>query len=248
MTTRGRAHFRMKVGPRGADTPPLSEFPSTGGSDRARSLSRWLAPTPPRPFVFVANVIDPCGIPPRTFQKKSGAAMNDTTTSTGATVDPETGEVRDAAPRRRRRVLTDEQRAERDRVLAERADLRRAELAALRAIDPACETEDDPPVVWRAPVRMGGEPNGVRLDLPRVSGRGLPGSRLVLAERYYDGAGPNGGMAHHAVTGFVRYLDAQGAPRRTVGLQIHRAEGRAVVATLTRWLDELDTRDAKGAP
>jgi hypothetical protein len=102
--------------------------------------------------------------------------MSNGTTSTGATVDETTGEVTDETSRPRRRVVTDAERQERDRVLAERAELRRRELAALRAINPACETEDDPPVVWRAPVRIGGEPNGVLLDLPRVSGRGLPGS------------------------------------------------------------------------
>ena len=163
--------------------------------------------------------------------------------------DEKTGEVHDEGsagpPRRRRRELTDEQRAERDRVLAERAELRRAEVAALRAVDPACETEDDPPVVWRAPVRMGGQPNGVLLALDRASGRGKPGSRFVLAERSYDGAGPNGGQAHDYVTEFVTFRDRAGYERRTTGVAIHRAEGRAVVETLIRWLDRLDARDAE---
>jgi hypothetical protein len=174
----------------------------------------------------------------------SSARMN---SATDATVDPETGEVHDdgddVSPRRRR-VLTDEEEQERNRVLAERADLRRAEVRALRALDPACETEGDPPVVWRAPARMGGEPNGVLLDLSRMSGRGKPGSRLVLARRYYDGAGPNGGRAHHAATAFVMFRDGAGYLRRTVGTQIHRGEGRALAATLTAWEDELDAADA----
>jgi hypothetical protein len=107
-------------------------------------------------------------------------------------------------------VLTDEERQERDRVITERAELRRQELATLRALDPACETEDDPPVVWRAPARIGGEPGGVLLDVPRVSGRGKPGSRLVLAARSYDGAGPNGGIAHDYVTAFAVFRDGAG--------------------------------------
>jgi hypothetical protein len=150
-------------------------------------------------------------------------------------VDELTGEVHSApSGRRGRRVLTSEQEQERQRVLAERAEVRRQELAAVRALDPACETDDDPPIVWRAPVRMGGEPNGVLLELPRVSGRGKPGSRLLLAERSYDGAGPNGGEAHDYVTAFVVFRDGAGYQRRTVGAAIHRAEGRAFVAAVTR--------------
>jgi hypothetical protein len=130
------------------------------------------------------------------------------------------------------------------RLLAERAELRRVEVAALRAIDPACETQDDPPVVWRALVRMGGEPSGVLLDLPRASGRGKPGSRLVLAARSYDGAGPNGGEAHDYVTAFVRFRDGAGYERRTIGVAIHRAELRQVAAMLVSHADALDAGDA----
>jgi hypothetical protein len=103
-------------------------------------------------------------------------------------------------------------------------------------------------IVWRPPPRIGGEPNGVLLDLPRVSGRGKPGSRFILAERRYDGAGPNGGEAHDYLTAFVAFRDGSGYQRRTVGVAIHRAEGRAHVAAVTRWLDELDARDAAKVP
>jgi hypothetical protein len=161
--------------------------------------------------------------------------------------DPETGEVKEGIALRKRRVLTDQERAERDRILAERSEMRRQEVAALRAIDPACETEDDPPVVWRAPSRMGGEPNGVLLDLSRVSGRGKPGSRLVLAARSYDGAGPNGGEAHDYVTAFAQFRDGAGHERRFVGVAIRRVELREVARTLTAYADDLDARDA-GAP
>ena len=164
-------------------------------------------------------------------------------------VDPKTGEVHesDERPRRRWRVLTDEQRAERDQVRAERAELRRAELATLRAIDPACDTEDDPPVVWRAPKRMGGEPNGVLLDAPRLSGRGRPGSRLVLAAREYDGAGPNGGNARRYVTAFIRYRDGAAYERRSIGVAFHRSELRDVAEALLREAARIDNLDAREA-
>ena len=172
-----------------------------------------------------------------------------TNLATDATIDAETGEVMDAPSRRSRRFLTDVERAERDRVLAERAELRREEVAALRAVDPACETEDDPPVVWRKPARMGGEPTALLLDLPRVSGRGLPGSRLVLAARSYDGAGPNGGEAHEYATAFVRFRDGAGCQRRTIGVAIRRPELREVARSLSEYADALDQRDrANEAP
>ncbi len=159
-------------------------------------------------------------------------------------VDEVTGEVHDdPSGRPGRRVLTDEEEQERQRVRAQRAELRRAEVAALRTIDPACETDDDPPVAWRAPARMGGAPNGVLLDLHRLSGRGKAGSRFILAERSYDGAGPNGGEAHDYVTAFVVFRDGAGYQRRSIGAAIHRTEGRAFVAAMTHWLDELDARD-----
>jgi hypothetical protein len=160
-------------------------------------------------------------------------------------VDPQTGEVHDdgVAPRGRRR-LTEYERAERDRVRAERAELRRQEIEALRALNPACETQDDPPVRWRVPARMGGMPNGIVLNLPRRSGRGLPGSSLVLAVRSYDGGGPNGGIAHEHASAFIMFRDGHGYPRRTEGVAIHRADGRAFVAAITRWLDELDALES----
>jgi hypothetical protein len=175
------------------------------------------------------------------------ATTQETTTEASmATIDEATGEVKDEAPRRR--ALTPDERAERDRVLTERTELRRQELAALRTINPAGETADDPPVVWRRPARMGGEPSGVLLDLPRMSGRGLPGSRLVLAARGYDGAGPNGGQAHDYATGFVIFRDGAGYEWRTIGVAIRRAELRPFSAALTRYADELDARETKGTP
>jgi hypothetical protein len=162
---------------------------------------------------------------------------------TRAPYDSETGEVREQRdpPRRAsnaRPKRTTEEEAEAARVREERAALRRREIADLRAIDPACETEDDPPVVWRVPRRIGGEPNGVLLDLSRLSGRGLPGPRLMLAARSYDGAGPNGGEPHDYVTAFVTFHDGAGYRRRSVGVAIHGTELRAVAAALAKYADE----------
>ena len=147
-----------------------------------------------------------------------------------AIADPDTGEVMEDEPSRRRR--TPNEVAEAKRIREERADLRRQEVAALRAIDPACEVEGDPPVAWRVPRRMGGEPSGVLLELPRLSGRGLPGSRLVLAARSYDGCGPNGGAAHEYVTAFVRFRDGHGYERRTMGVAFRVSDLREVARVL----------------
>ncbi len=162
------------------------------------------------------------------------------------TIAPEAGAVSDDATTRRR-MRTPEERAEAERVREERRAQRRADLAILRIVDPGCETEADPPVTWRAPAKMGGEPNGILLEVARSSGRGLPGSRLVLAARSYDGAGPNGGAAHDYVTAFAVFRDGGGHLRRTTGVAIRRAELRDVAATLAAYADHLDAVEASNA-
>lgn len=166
----------------------------------------------------------------------------------GQRSDRKTGEVLGTTHRRSARVLTDDERAERDRVLSERAEQRRAMVAALRALNPACEADDDAPIAWRKPARIGGEPSGLLLDLPRVSGRGLTGSRLVVAARGYDGAGPNGGEPHEYALLFITYLDGAGNKWRTPGVAIRQAELRLVADTLAGYIDELDGRRAKKKP
>jgi hypothetical protein len=159
-----------------------------------------------------------------------------------AIADPDTGEVLEDEPSRRRR--TPEEVAAAKRICEERAAYRRQEVAALRAIDPACEVEGDPPVAWRVPRRMGGEPRGVLLEVPRLSGRALPGSCLVLAARSYDGCGPNGGEAHDHVTAFIRFRDSRGYERRSMGVSIHASELREVARVLLEHASELDGRNA----
>lgn len=179
--------------------------------------------------------------------KKASMRENSTAPADGERFDPTTGEVLRPGGRPAP-VATCDEDAEAKNVREERAELRRAEVEAIRAIDPACETEDDPPVVWRRPTRMGGAPSGVLLDLPRVSGRALPGSRLLLAARSYDGAGPNGGEARDYVTAFVVFRAGSGYPRRSVGVALRRAELREVARALTRYADILDARDAALVP
>jgi hypothetical protein len=137
-------------------------------------------------------------------------------------------------------VRTPEEKAEAERVRAERAELRRQEVAAMRAVDPACEAEGDPPVMWKKPTRMGGDPSGVVLEIPRESGGGLPGSKLKVVERVYDGAGPNGGSAKTYATLFVAFHGSAGYQFRTVGVAVRREELREVAGALVKLADELD--------
>ncbi|MGD0679747.1 MAG: hypothetical protein ABSC94_30550 [Polyangiaceae bacterium] len=155
-------------------------------------------------------------------------------------IDSATGEVTPASPRfgRARKPPTPQQ-AEAARVRADRARRRAEGIETLRRIDPACEIEADPPVAWKVPERCA-EPTGIVLDLPRSSGRGSPGSRLVLAARYYDGSGPNGGEPRHSATLFVIFRDAAGYLRRTIGVSIHEDELRAVSAALIACADAID--------
>jgi hypothetical protein len=85
---------------------------------------------------------------------------------------------------------------------------------------------------------MGGVPTGKLLDLPRASGRGKPGSRLVIAALSYDGAGPNGGEAHDYVTVFVTFRDGAGYERRTLGVAIRSEELRDVANALLHYADD----------
>jgi hypothetical protein len=159
--------------------------------------------------------------------------MNDSPMPRPAYVPP-SADVRPApsAPRKRGRPIKPLDH-EGERIKLEREEFRRAELAAIARVDPACEVEGDPPVKWCVPKVVAAEPTGVILDLARKSGRGLSGSRLVLASRYYDGSGPAGGEPQHTVTVHVVFRDAGANLRRTQGVAVHADELRAVAAALT---------------
>jgi hypothetical protein len=140
---------------------------------------------------------------------------------------------------RRKRPLTPAQ-LEAARARAERLERRQKEIAVIRSVDPACEVESDPPVVWKVPAVMGGDPGGIILDLPRDSGSGIPGSRLVLARRFYDGAGAGGGRPRETVTAFAIFRDASGHLRRTIGVALNASELRAVAAALIAAADSIE--------
>ena len=81
------------------------------------------------------------------------------------------------------------------------------------------------------------------LRVDRLSGRGLPGSALTLAARYYDGCGPNGGEARHYVTAFTSFADAAGYKHRSIGVAFRREELRAVAAAFAAEADRLDAEE-----
>lgn len=125
-------------------------------------------------------------------------------------------------------------------VREQRAAARRDEVAAIRAVDPACEIEGEA-VHWRVPAKIATtSPAGELASWPRVSGRGLPGSRLTLCARAYDGNGPNGGEARDYVSAFVLFHDLAGHPRRSIGCAIRREELRAVARALVAHADALE--------
>lgn len=121
-----------------------------------------------------------------------------------------------------------------------RAAARSVEIAAIRAADPACELEGEA-VHWRVPAKMAStSPAGELASWPRVSGRGLPGSKLLLCARAYDGNGPSGGEAREYVTAFVMFRDLAGHPRRSIGCAIRREELRDVARALVAHADALE--------
>jgi hypothetical protein len=134
--------------------------------------------------------------------------------------------------------LTAEQ-LERARVKAEHEEFRRKELAAIQFVDPACEVDCDPPVQWAVPKVVADSPKGILLDVPRSSGRGLYGPRLVLAARSYDGTGARGGGPAEYVSVHVNFRDRGGHLRRTIGVALHGDELRAVARALVDHADRL---------
>jgi hypothetical protein len=173
--------------------------------------------------------------------------MSDEHTSTGASYDDETGEVReDAAPRRRTR--TPEEREEARRVREERKAQRVAMFRALDALSPALVVEGDPPLRETGPALA--DVSHARevaplLRIPRVSGRGLAGSALVATARDYDGG--NGGDAGPYVLVHVEYRDGAGFRCRTRGVAIRGPELRELARALLEHATAIE-RTTKGAP
>jgi hypothetical protein len=165
------------------------------------------------------------------------------TTSTGASYDSETGEVHDegdGAPRSKRRApLTPEAQAVLDQRKQDRAWMRRA----LEALSPALVVEGDPSLR-----ELGSALTDVSrarevaplLRLPRVSGRGGPGSALVVSARDYDGA--SGGEPGTYVLLCVEFHDGAAHKCRTRGVAVRRDDLRPLARALTKYADELDAK------
>jgi hypothetical protein len=164
-------------------------------------------------------------------------------TAGGESYDEATGEVLGGSWTRHKAKRTPEEVAEARKRRQEAAECRKAEVAAMRTLDPACEAGGDPPVRWVAPRRLptGARPDGLLLDRARVSGRGNVGrSRLCVVARRYDGCGPNGGEAKDYVTLFVRYVGGAGYEFRSIGCAVRRDELRDVARALAAHADLLD--------
>jgi hypothetical protein len=166
-----------------------------------------------------------------------------TKTVDGQAYDAATGELAEPRPKRgpRGRVLrSPEEEAEAERVREERKAAARERLAALRALDPACEAEGDPPVVWKNLVQLHPDaaPPLPLLSLERLSGKGQPGSRLVVAARYVDGM--SGGEPKHYASLFTTYRGSAGLLLRSQGVAVRAEELRAVGKALADYADRLD--------
>jgi hypothetical protein len=163
---------------------------------------------------------------------------------TSAAVDPKTGEVHERkSPWRKRELTPDEQR-----VRDERLSLRRRSVAALEALSPALVVDGDPPL--REPHELidvsRARELAKLLEVPRLSGQGLPGSALVVSSRDYDGT--NGGEDHGPyVLVCTTFHDGAAYKCRTRGAAIRRAELRPVAAALLAEADRLDARDQKAS-
>jgi hypothetical protein len=120
-------------------------------------------------------------------------------------------------------------------------------LRALDALSPALPTPDDPPVRETGSALT--DVSHARelaplLRIPRVSGRGLPGSALVVTARDYDGN--NGGASGPYVLVHVEFRDGSGFRCRTQGVAIRGRELREVADALRAEAERLEALDRTG--
>ncbi len=150
----------------------------------------------------------------------------------------------DAAPTKRtRRVLSSEEKAERDRVQAERADLRRRELAAFEALIPSLHTEGEPALEHGRPIT---------LDARTAAGETIAvvkranGSELRVTAKRYDGF--NGGRPKRYVHTSVWFNGVGGLRFRSKGTGIEGLdEARALRDALSTWITAREAEDAVSA-
>ena len=159
-------------------------------------------------------------------------------------VDPETGEVLDDPPQRRRgrlrRLTADEQKIAEARISEKGTKLR-----ALEALSFALLGEDDGSLR-----ELGGlvdvshaQPVTPLLRVSRPSGRGGPGSSLVVSRREYDGG--NGGEPGTYALLHAEFHDGNGYKCRTRGAIVRRGELRPVSRALADLADALDAAGTK---
>ncbi|MBK6464200.1 MAG: hypothetical protein IPF92_24850 [Myxococcales bacterium] len=144
-------------------------------------------------------------------------------------------------PTKRRRVARSPgEEADAARVREERAESRARMLGALAALSPSGALPGDPPVrdLGLLDVSHASPPSPL-VRLNRKSGRGGPGTALVLVERHYDG--DNGGECHGPyVVAYAEFADGGGYRARTRGAAIRRGELRPVAHALLALADRLD--------
>jgi hypothetical protein len=161
-------------------------------------------------------------------------------------VDEVTGEVTGAPSPRRRRFLTDAERAERDRVLADRKAQRSWMRALANLLCPSLVAEDDPTLHERGPIDVS-RARAVKplLRLPRVSGQGYEGSALVADWRDYDGN--NGGEPREYVRLAVEFFDGAGHKGYFPPVAVRGSEWRALGRMFTELADARDAATSDGA-
>ena len=139
-----------------------------------------------------------------------------------------------------RRVLSAEEKVDRDRVQAERADLRRRELAVFEALIPSLHTEGEPALEHGRPIP---------LDERTAAGETIAvvkranGSELRITAKSYDGF--NGGRPKRYLHTSVWFNGAGGLRFRSKGTGIEGLdEARALRDALSTWIARRESEDA----
>ncbi len=150
-----------------------------------------------------------------------------------------------SGPGRRKRVQrTPEEEAEAQRVRAEREAIRAQRDAIWEELFPVLRSPGDPPVVaMNKPTLAGpadGDPRGLVFTMDRLSGTGLPGSRICVARGHYDGMGPRGGEAYDYLKLYTEFRGSGGYRARSPCVTVRAAELRAVAAAFVAEAERLE--------
>ena len=122
--------------------------------------------------------------------------------------------------------------------------------AIWEALFPSLASPGDPPIAkGRQPtIAAPGDPDprGIMFTVERLSGSGLPGSRLCVARGYYDGLGPRGGPAYDYVKLYSEFDGPGGYRVRSTAVAVRASELRQVAAVFLERAERLDA--AGGGP